>query len=113
MSSPAWSSRILNSLLWAVPLVGLACAVSALLDNLVPRPEGWRAGKWTFAVPIQFLYALTATTLGPLLIASLTRRLLGFVAGFSIVLLALLGTQWARSHWSEEQLILSQRPSVE
>jgi hypothetical protein len=113
MSSPARSSRILNGLLWAVPSVGLACALSALLDNLVPRPDGWRAGKWTFAVPPQWLYALTASTLGPLIIAILSRRLLGFMTGFSVVLLALLGTGWVKSHWSEERLILSQRASAE
>jgi hypothetical protein len=94
--------------LWICPIAAIGIFVSRVLTAQALRPpQGYQNYQWFYVPGAPWLALTMGAVLVSALIACLTRRLLGFLAGSSFVVLVLAGAGWTRNHWISDTLNVS------
>jgi len=95
---------IIDAFLWVCPLAGIGGFIAGLLAGKAPPRANALPGTQFFDVPGAGGMALLAcSTLVPLIVACATRRLSGFFAGVSFLLLLMSGAAWLRGYWASDR----------
>jgi hypothetical protein len=99
---------MIDVFLWVCSLAGITLLVTRLLAGRVSSERyPWKYIE-SFDLPSTCWIVLSAgATLVPLTVAFLSRRAVGFLAGVSMLLLAITATTWLRSHWVADHAALA------
>jgi hypothetical protein len=98
---------MIDLFLWVCPLIGVAGLIGGVLAGRNLAPAMNYGGMHFYAVPGRAWFGLAiGALLVPFLIACATRRVVGFLAGVSLILLLSVGVAWLRSHRASDRISL-------